>query len=182
MNDNQIGVPRNVVCRWLSETRDPERDIAVLQNLRRASGYHHNLVSREGQIWSIETTAVHEVLVRPDAPFVHTNHYLSDLSRYANEESIRGTHTRYRCAFEGTQDRMNVKSCKQLLSDVSEGKRRSLFNEWTVARVIVDLEGQMAHIWLRREAKKGWVEYDLAGLFSTSPPPPNKLVRESIES
>jgi hypothetical protein len=182
MNDHQIGVPRNVVCRWLSETSDPDHDLAVLQNLRRASGYHHNLISRQGQIWSMECTAIREVLVKPTAPFVHTNHYLSGLSQYQSEESIRGTHTRYRCALEGTQPRMDVKSCKRLLSDVAEGNRRSLFNEWTVARVIVDLEGQEAHIWLRRETEKGWVAYDLAPLFSTEESQRNKYVSDPVES
>jgi Acyl-coenzyme A:6-aminopenicillanic acid acyl-transferase len=180
MNDNQVGVPRNLVCRWLSDTSSPDHDLQILQGMRRASGYHHNLINRQGQIWSIECSAIQEVLVKPEAPFVHTNHYLSDLSRFENEESIRGTYTRYRCALDMTQDRMSVKGCKRLLGDVSEGKRNSLFNEWTVARVVVDLNDQVAHVWLRRESEKGWVPYDLRSLFASASS--HTLVSEPVKS
>ena len=38
--DRRVGVPRNIVARWLSETRSPESDYSKLQQMKRASGYH----------------------------------------------------------------------------------------------------------------------------------------------
>ena len=38
---------------------------------------------------------------------------------------------------------------------------RPVFNEKTVAKVIVDLSRMRVRIWLLREAEKGWVDYDV---------------------
>lgn len=47
------------------------------------------------------------------------------------------------------------------MSDNSKGSKVSVFNERTIARVIVDLERSMAYVWLLRESEKGWIEYDI---------------------
>jgi len=167
MTDHQIGIPRNVVCRWLSETNAPDKAFQQLKSMKRASGYHHNLINKSGRIWSIECSATREVMTKPRAPYVHTNHYLTRLSRFEDKDYIQGTHARYQCALKNTRDTMSVPECKKLLGDVSEGDQSSIFNEWTVACVIVDFEGAVAHIWLRRESEKGWVPYDLKPLFES---------------
>lgn len=163
--DHQIGVPRNFVSRWLSETKSPEVDFWTLARLPRSSGYHHNIVGADGQIWSIECTAKRQTLTKPKSPFVHTNHYLTPLSKYESEDGIRGTRTRFRCASEGVKARMSLESIQQLLDDKSEGEKKSIFNDRTIAQMIVDVEQLTAYVWLRREEDKGWVPYPI-GLTS----------------
>src|SRR3972149_5652293 len=55
--DRQLGLPKNIVARWLSETKNPDADIERMARLKRASGYHHTLVSTDGRIWSLECSA-----------------------------------------------------------------------------------------------------------------------------
>jgi hypothetical protein len=159
--DHQIGVPRNMVARWLSGTKSPENDFWSLARLPRSSGYHHSIVSVDGRIWSIESTATRQTITKPTSPFVHTNHFLTHLAKYESEDGIRGTRTRYRCASEGVRERMPLESVQELLDDTSEGDKKSIFNDRTIAQMIVDIEQMTAYIWLRREEEKGWVAYPI---------------------
>jgi Acyl-coenzyme A:6-aminopenicillanic acid acyl-transferase len=165
--DEQIGVPRNVIARWLSQTKNPESDFWTLSRLPRSSGYHHSIVNRTGHIWSIECTAKRQVLTKPRAPFVHTNHFLTELASYEGEDSLRGTQARYRCAWQNVRDWMPVADIEKLAEDTSEGNEQSIFNDRTIGRMVVDFAHMTANIWLRREDEKGWVAYPL-DLVSTS--------------
>lgn len=159
--DHQVGVPRNFVARWLSETKNPEVDFRTMARMTRSSGYHHSIVNKNGRIWSIECTATRQLLTSPKPPFVHTNHYLTDLSRYEGEDGVRGTRTRYRCASEHVRKRMSLESIEELVDDTSEGSRKSIFNDRTIARMVVDFEHMTAYAWLRREEERGWVPYPI---------------------
>lgn len=160
--DHQLGVPKNLVARWLSESSAPDDDYPKLEQLERASGYHHCLVSFDGKIWSIECAAQRQILTRPSSPFVHTNHYLTDLARLEDDENVPGTRTRLRRATKKVTDSMSVDQMKQLLSDSSEGKTNSILNDRTIGRMVVDIKQRMAHVWLLREKESGWVSYPLA--------------------
>lgn len=160
--DNQIGVPKNVLARWMSETSAPERAFEAMSQWQRASGYHHSLIGPNGGIWSIECSAARQILTRSNSPFVHTNHYVTRLAALEARDGIRGTHHRYRCAMEKVRDPMPIDGVRRLLDDTSEGKKKSIFNDRTIARMIVDLGCMTAYVWLRREENKGWVSYPLA--------------------
>jgi hypothetical protein len=159
--DRQVGVPKNLVARWLSETRCPDQDFQTLAKLRRASGYHHCLVEVEGGLWSIECSARRQTLVRPASPFVHTNHFLTSLSAVEGKHCAHGTRCRYRFALANVRDPMPLADVKELCSDTSAGRRKSLFNDRTLARMVIDLPSMTAHVWLRREEAAGWVTYPL---------------------
>jgi hypothetical protein len=159
--DRQIGVPKNIIARWLSETRDPEKDYYLLSKMKRSSGYNHNLVSINGNIWNIECSAKEQKLTKPRPPFAHTNHYLTELSRLEADDNSCGTFSRYRYASSRSRDKMSVDQIKDLMSNASEGKRLSIFNNMTIARMIIDLEKRDAYIWLLREKNKGWLRYGL---------------------
>lgn len=159
--DRQIGIPENVVSRWLSETRCPESDARKLQTIERASGYSHTLVRQDGKTWNIECTSKEHRLTTPSPPFVHTNHFLTGLESLGDGENMLGTFERYACATSKTRAALSADEAKELMSDTSEGPTRSLFNASTIARMIVDLETTEAHVWLRREQEKGWVTYGL---------------------
>ena len=165
--DRQMGMPKNLVARWLSETCSPARDLQALTKLRRASGYHHCLLGLDGKLWSMECSAKQQVLTRPALPFVHTNHFLTHLSSLQAEYGICGTGPRYRCASANVRASMSVEEVKRLSSDTSAGKSNSLLTDRTIARMILDLPSMTAHVWLRREAAAGWVSYPL-GLASAA--------------
>jgi hypothetical protein len=158
--DGQIGVPRNVIARWLSDTRDPESDFRRLCELPRSAGYNHVLVGG-GEVLDIECSATRQVMFRPRLPCAHTNHFLS--SHLAGLEAAEGesTYRRYRSACALLKGSMTLAEMFTLNGDTANGKRASIMNRNTIGKVVVDLDARMAHIWLQREAEAGWVAYPL---------------------
>ncbi|MDE3228770.1 MAG: hypothetical protein KGO05_02720 [Chloroflexota bacterium] len=159
--DWQMGTPRNVIARFMSETSDPVSDFERLSSVQRSTGYNHNIVSLNGGIWNIESTAQRQVLLEPSAPFVHTNHYLSEQLAPYEAATARSTRRRYEVASERASSRMTVRELMGLTSDTSQGPDLSVFNERTIARMVIDMDKRVAHCWLAREADKGWIAYPL---------------------
>ena len=159
--DTQIGIPRNVVARRLSETASPENDFKQLATLKRASGYSHTIAGLDGTIWNIECSAAEQILTRPATPFVHTNHYITELSRLEHGDDQYGTRIRYNRAYSLVHNEMSVSMLKRVMSDTSYGRQTGIFNERTIAGIIVDVKSLRAYIRLLREKEKGWVTYDL---------------------
>lgn len=162
----QIGVPRNVIARWLSETNNPEFDAKKLKRIPRGAAYSLNFINREGAIWNIEYTSTKVFLNEPQSPFAHTNHYLiRELKTYEANIYSSSTLDRLLSAESGVKKKMSIGDLKKLTGDMSKGSTRSIFNEKTIGRVVVDLNVKIAHIWLRREQARGWVEYRLDELL-----------------
>jgi len=158
--DRQMGVPKNVVSRWLSETANPKKDFLRLKKIRRASAYNYNFIDLKGNIFNLETTAKKAAFTSPGSPFAHTNHYLSALKKY---EAYKKTSSfrRYDCAKRHLAKKMTLQKIKYALGDISEGPRRSIRNKETVGNIIIDLETRAAYIWLLRESKKSFVKFNL---------------------
>lgn len=158
--DRQIGVPKNVVSRWLSETANPEKDFLRLKKIRRASAYNYNFIGSDGIIFNIETTAEKSVLSRPASPFAHTNHYLGRLKKF---DAYKKTSSYLRLDFakKHLEDPATMQSIKYILNDVSQGKIGSIRNKETVANIIIDLKNRAAYIWLLRENNQGFVKFNL---------------------
>lgn len=162
--DHGIGVPRNVVARWLSDTASPEQAIAKLPTIQRASGFHHTFVQLDGTTWSVECSAKQFEAAKVTIPFVHTNHSLSPrLAEFEAEDNRAGTLDRYQHARRSVQPHMSILDAQALLDDASAGSIKSIFNRRTIARIVVDIDHMAAYVWLARERKRGWVEY--ANLF-----------------
>lgn len=159
--DEQVGIPRNLIARWLSETSNPRDDILAMENFTRSSGYHHTFLSLDGRLWSLESSAKRQHLTRPKPPFVHTNHFLSALKKLEEDDGSCGSMERYQCATSLLKDSMKIEEMKALLSNSSEGSERSVFNQRTIARLLIDLNALQVHAWMLAEADKGWISYDL---------------------
>lgn len=159
--DGQIGIPRNVVARWLAETADPTADFEKLSKLRRSLGYSHTLVSATGELWSVECTVKEQTVTRPKVPYAHTNHYLTELRRAEANNGSTGTRERHADVLAKVRERMSAEELTELLSDQSRGPAVSIFNERTIGRVVFDLDKKIARIWLRREEEKDWIDYKL---------------------
>lgn len=160
--DHQIGVPKKIFARLFADTDSPEATFKTLAATKRASGYHHTLVDGTGKIWSIECSARQQLMMTPNAPFVHTNHYVGEpLKELDANDNRRGTRTRYADATKRAPNITSVDAACSLLSDTSQGANRSVFNKRTIARMVVDLDHRAAHVWLRREQEAGWITYPL---------------------
>jgi len=159
--DKRVGIPRNVVAKWISETKSPLQDFNQLSTLQRSAGYNHNLISLQGEIWNLESSAFKQKLSKVASPFVHTNHYLTTLKKLENNDNLCGTFERYEFASKNIRKSMSLTDLKKLMSDISKGTKVSVFNERTIARMIIDLEKLVAYVWLLREPEKDWVEYDI---------------------
>jgi hypothetical protein len=100
-----------------------------------------------------------------DLPFVHTNHYQTELEKYQAEDYdtglCRGTQKRFKVASERVDSVSTMGQFQQLLSNQEEGQVDGIFNERTIGRMIVDFENRYVSIWMLREDEKGWVEYGL---------------------
>lgn len=158
---SQIGIPRNIIARFLSETNNPEKDFRKLRTLPRELGYSHVIVNTQGKVWNIESTEKEAVLTKPELPFVHTNHFLTELKTYEENNNSTGTYDRYKRARELVKAEMTEEELTKLISDTSRGDKISILNERTIARMIVDFKGKKAKVWLRREEGLGWVDYQL---------------------
>jgi hypothetical protein len=160
--DGRIGIPRNVIARWLSETGDPEQDFATLCSLPRSAGYNHLLAGTGGRVFNIECTAERQLMWQPELPFAHANHYLSqDLGDFDNADDGDTTFRRHKSACTLVKGRMSFADVTAVNGNTAHGREFSIFNCNTIARVVVDLDKRLAHIWLRREARSGWIAYPL---------------------
>ena len=156
-----IGIPGNITARWLSETKDPVNDFDKFLKFKRSSGYNHIFVNSNGAIWSIESSAKRQNMVKVASPYVHTNHYLTDLKELENNDNSHGTFDRYKFANEKVKKSMSLDEVKNLMNDGSMGDNLSLFNKRTIARMIIDLNKLKVYVWLSREKEKNWVTYDI---------------------
>jgi len=158
--DRRAGVPRNVIGRFISETKNPEADFKKVKGVPRASGLNHVILNRKGEVWNVESTASELSFSRSGLPFVHTNHYLSDLSRF--EANLKnGTRRRYETAVNLVKNSMPEDEIKAVMNDTGYGDKESIMNRHTIAKAILDLKDGVAKIWLKRENEKGFIDYDL---------------------
>jgi hypothetical protein len=111
-------------------------------------------------VLDIECSATRQVLLRPELPHVHTNHFLaSDLADCEAADGADSTFKRQAKACALARPAMTVSELMALSGDGAGHGRNNIMNRATIARVIVDLEKRHAHIWLERESSTGWVGY-----------------------
>lgn len=160
--DVRIGIPRNVIARAVSDLAAPAEMLESVAALPRASGYHHTLVDSLGSVWTMECSAKREVITDPDLPFAHTNHFVApELQELEANSNVEGTYTRLQSAQDHTDVNMSRTTAQKLLGNTDQGRRRSIFNARTIARMVVDVDHMVADVWLARERKKGWIAYDV---------------------
>ncbi|HRI05487.1 MAG TPA: C45 family autoproteolytic acyltransferase/hydrolase [Candidatus Dojkabacteria bacterium] len=159
--DKRLGVPRNVIARWVSETSSVENDLETLKGIERSSGFGHNVVDRNGNAYNIESSATELDMQQVDSPYVHANHYLRSLKKYEANHGSTYTFNRYECGINLIKDNMTTLQMQDLLKNRDTGEASSIFNSRTVGSMIVDLGKKVAYIWLARENEKGWIEYNI---------------------
>lgn len=160
-----FGLPRNVIARWFSETKNPVADFQKLKKMPRACGFSFNILNKSGMLWNIEYDSSGAKLTKPRLPFTHTNHFLSTLKTNEANDHTGSSFDRYEVAEQKTKSQMTLAELTCLTNDTSRGKQKSIKNEKTVAKIIIDLKKFTAHVWLRRENSAGTIKYSLKKLF-----------------
>ncbi len=155
---HSTGIPKVILSRFLLDTKDPDRDIALVRSLPRASGYHHGIVNRLGEIWNVELGGEDETTHHSSVPYIHTNHCI--LNAQGDYPDEWGTKTRYKTAAAKVKSQMSVNEMQELLSDTS-GKDFSIYNKYTMAQMVIDFSDDCCWISLRREPEKEWQRYPL---------------------
>lgn len=159
---SHIGVPHNIIARWMSDTKDPSQDYLKMKKIKRSLGYSHTFSNREGEVSNIESTPSQSLFVNVQQPYVHTNHYLSHLSQYEKISGPSNTLDRYKEASRLVGSVTTAQDMMNLLENVSclvSNKDRST---GTIARMVFDLKRKEVWCWLLRESSKGWVKYPLS--------------------
>jgi hypothetical protein len=158
---NKDGIPKSIIARKFLDTNNPVHDYEYFLQQKRASGFNHNLVKKGSlEIINIEFTVDDPRISRLKAPFVHTNHCLL-AQDYTDTENISGTQSRLQTAktFAGTAT--DEQSLVDAMADQSLGREDSIHNMRTIAKMIVNLEENIAKLWLLREKEKNWIDYEL---------------------
>lgn len=94
-DDVRVGIPRLFIGRHVLAA--PRLGIAVERALhpRRAAGYNHVLADDSGELYNLETTAVHsDLLYARDGWLTHANNYLSPRLRAHEADVIIGANLR----------------------------------------------------------------------------------------
>ena len=162
--DSQVGIPNNIIARWLSETQNPIKDFEVLKSLTRDAGYSHTFGNLQGNIVNFESTARHLELVEPKLPFVHTNHYLSQLSQYEKQTHAGNSVERLDYAQSLIGSVKTSQDMMMLLEKVTSLPSNDMRESKTLARMVFDLKEKVVWCWLLRESSMGWIKYPLSFL------------------
>lgn len=154
------GIPEDLIVRKLLDSTNPRKDFEELKVIDRLWGYNHNIVTPEGEILNIEFTVEDPKLEVVESPFAHTNHCVVRKTTLT-EEQDDGTFLRLEYARKNVRPVMTSDQLMNLLSDTSNGEELSIYNQRTIASMVVDLNKKVALVRLEREKEKGWVEYSL---------------------
>lgn len=145
----RLGIPKNFIARKILETKNIQEILAVFRTYPRASGFNHVIVAQNSCL-NIETTASYTDIQEINIfPFIHTNHYLGKLKIYENWRSSK-TFERYIRAKELTRQVKNKRDLRRFLAN-TEGYPVSIWNDETIASVIVDLKHKYMEIVTARD-------------------------------
>lgn len=167
--DYQIGVPKSIISRHLCGVSDPQSEIKKIAKIPRSSGFHHLFYSiKDNRALSWECSAKKDFSANPKLPFIHTNHYLGQLSSIEYNNNIDYSRERFSIASKELNGRSlasmgstQQKDIKSIMSSRSSGIEKSLYNQRTIAQVVIDFEERSMNISLEREKSRGWVRYPL---------------------
>jgi hypothetical protein len=161
-SDWRPGVPKIVLGRCLADVDDLPVALAPLLAMPRSSGYSHIMVGPDGETTCIECSAMQHSVWNPALPFVHTNHYLQpELGSFNTGAAGSTTFKRQRAALALTSPDMDRHAMLEVADSGGLTTADTVLNKNTIARTLIDLEARTASVWLRREANKGWVSYEL---------------------
>ncbi len=150
---NSIGVPKNIIAKYFSESSDFRNSYKYIKDIKQSSGHHHGLVSWWGDCHSLETNLNKQELAKKKLPFCHTNHYLDSSNK--NLSKITDSIFRYDHLRKNITNRTNLSEAKNILTNTP------IYNNNTLASVIVDKNSLSVSIFLRSEKNLQYLNYPL---------------------
>jgi predicted choloylglycine hydrolase len=159
--DLDKGVPRNIISRAILNCQTLAEVENILKNIPRASGYNHVLIQND-ELWNIESTATHYRINKYNLkPFVHTNHYLSDISQ--NSHDIPGFHVeesqrRFTKVYTLFKEIKSIDDLKNIMSDTHEP---AISKTKTIGSCVLDWAGQSAYICVGQPKPENYYQIDL---------------------
>lgn len=176
-NDNRVGVPNNLLRRWVLEAKTLEEahDRCLLPE--RARGSNHLFGDADGRIWNLETSATASALTESGEWYVHANHYLSpemqgyDLSSSANSRTrVARAHELVREGLERDDDPAVIAA--RVLADHENGENCICGHpndndspgeqEMTTASMIWDLDALSVEVAFGPPCENERLRFDLA--------------------
>ena len=174
--DSRVGVPRAFVARSVLGASDLAEAARRAAHPDREAGYNHLVINQEGDILSLEASALrHAVLPDQAGALVHTNHYLDPGMREieTDPEGLTRSRLRYDRASELLYDGRphSRASLARILADHQNSPssicshpqefRDPLDQYATIASVIVDLSEMTLHVAPGRPCSSSFRSYSM---------------------
>ncbi len=157
--DFQQGVPRDIIARAISDSKNFQEAKDIINKIPRSYGYNHNLL-QHGKILNIETSSKNADYFETKENYVHTNHYTRALKPFQHNHTHykhSTTYRRYEDALNKVDTINNSSEMKKALSDSV-----CLCNENTVGSIIFDLPNKKAFFATDRpNPDTRWIEMEL---------------------
>jgi predicted choloylglycine hydrolase len=93
--DFRIGIPRMFAARAVLEAESIEEAVTYATPERRAGGYNHLLVHKNGQLANLETSAEKNEFITANDSIYHTNHYTGQLMKELEKGTWESSKSRY---------------------------------------------------------------------------------------
>lgn len=158
---NQIGVPKNFLARAVLECKTLDEAESLIRNTKRASGFNHVLVQTH-EIRNIEIAGKHMVVEQViNAPYVHTNHFLSPTLKQYEKFHTRSSEQRYQRAKQLLKPSMSLVDMRALLSDTQDSQYPICRPNETIGSVILLPQNRKVYICYGHPCQGKYAEYRL---------------------
>ena len=118
------GVPCMLVARKILSARNIDEAVDIARMPDRASGTNHLIADEKGAMYSIETSATQDNIIKNRKYAVHSNHYITHKMEKYNEEEDKDSLRRYGLARELVSKELkqiDYKLLKTILSNHGDG-------------------------------------------------------------
>ncbi|MDD5043821.1 MAG: C45 family autoproteolytic acyltransferase/hydrolase [Patescibacteria group bacterium] len=158
--DSQVGVPKNIVARWLSEFPNIKEVKKEFGKIRRASGYSHTF-TENAKLLNIESTAKRFAILETQNQYCHTNNFTGRLKKFETRglgKSGSTTYKRYASACRFIKKIGAEREFKKILSGQDKYAKSLIYNPRTLASVIINPQTKTLEVKGRGER---WLKINL---------------------
>lgn len=133
----RVGIPKNFLARAVMQCKTLGDAIALVSKTNQDTGYNHVLVQGD-KVIDIEIAGGEtDIMINKRTPYVHTNHFLSDLKKYETYHTISSEH-RFIRASEMLKPDMRKEDLAAILSDHTDTEYPICRHDATLASMIFD--------------------------------------------
>lgn len=154
---NKIGVPKNFIARNILDKSNIDQISSVFSYCPRASGFNHVILTKERQLFNIESTAEEiEIQEIGQKKYIHTNHYLGKLRMYERWPHNR-TFIRYKKAKQLIKVVSTIEDVKRFLRN-NDGYPASIMNDETNASIVINMQNHSVEMAFGNNSKTKYTQ------------------------